>query len=338
MNPRPPIPPMYARWLTIRRQLRPSSGFALLCVAALLFGSGGCLAPRPSVVRGKELRRSVQDLNTENLFDVALAVGPSACVRLQVFKYDRVRCREFVYYEKTLEYQNDGERDPSRIRHVPVPNEEIEVKGEERVEVRKRKPMNNHAITVNGVTAMVGVDGIYSDTDQRLLRLLDANAADNAEVTILVVHQTRGTQKLTATRRQILESMGISQDIPKACSDEGLVLTTAMQPESPKPGESVAITLVAANQGPLPAGRIEGRIFSRCDWLTGANFYIGTLAPGAKRAFTRTFTVPAAPAALGPVFAEIGIWTASAREKLGDTASSGVPIHLRIQAAVPPSH
>lgn len=304
---------------------------ALVAVLATGLLLSGCATSRPTVQRGSLLRTVVEDLKSENLFEVVIPPGPSPCPHLQVFTFERVQCRNLEYYQKVLEYRADGERDPSKVRREPLTGQDLEVRGEARVEVRNRRPMALHAITVNGVQTTLDANGYFYDRQERFLSQFDGKPpADNAALEFAVVHPTRGTQTLSLTRRQLQENLGLSLEIPKNVSGDDLLLTTALKPEAPKPGEAVQITLTVTNTGRLPAARVEGRLFSRHGWLSGHYFYIGTLAAGQARSFTRTVTVPAAAgrAEARGFFAEIAVWDTSLRDKLGTLPHRAVPLHL----------
>lgn len=299
---------------------------ALLAAASLILFSGCTTSVVPFEYRGKLVGKRLVKTERQPGFTVKLVKSSGHLPQLAFTGYEVVTHHEVPRYEKLLEYrpkQSTEDADYGSIRRELVPGEYIDGTVETRTERRELGPLADTGISLDGVAIRTNASGVYVDRSQQLLQPFDEPYA--REVSLRLARTDADKLELTITRAEILASLGVSEETTPRNSRDGVHYSLTPAPEKPRPGDELRLTLTVQNKGKRSIDSVQARCISRHDWISGKNFYIGTLKPGEAKSFSRSFTVPnvAAPTV---VFAAVGI-----RDRLGPASEHTVPVVLTLE-------
>lgn len=302
-----------------------SRGWAALALGLGLgvLGTACVTPPPPETYRGRLLEKRVVKTETVGRLAAELAPAVEGRLRLALTGADLVTVHEQPVYETVQEFKAENETDRTRIRRELVPGKLIEGAVEQRHEKRAAGPLADADVTVNGQPFRTGPDGLLTDNQELILRLLDA--PKSTEVTLTVVHAKRGQAIVRLARADVLQALGVNVDNRRPAGQDGLQVTLTWEPREPRAGDGLRGTVQVRNAGPKFVACVETRTVSRLAWLDGRSFYIGGLEPGQARSFSRAFAVPAGQAP-GECFGILGVW-----DLLGAVSDRNVPISLAVQ-------
>ncbi len=287
----------------------------------------GCNSPPPVELRGFAHHRETKLLGSQADLDVQLVGTPDGVPSLQFTRLSTVNKQETVYHEKVMEYPSGGDTDSSKIRKVTVPGEYIAVLSDPTSQVEREGPLANAEVRVNGTPVVLNAQGAFVDRQGLILALFDQkDMGEKTDVTVDIQYAPVGAKRLTVTRRQFLDVLGIPWDCEGAAANDGLAASVTLTPEQPKPGDGVTIRLTVTNRGRKPAAKVVGRTFSRQPWLNGCNFYIGTVPPKASRSFSRLLRVPAA--SHETAFGVLSLWDLNVGEGPAQDQRLEVPLQV----------
>ena len=301
-------------------------------VVGMLLLMAGCATTKPVALRGPIHHIKSIPISKRVYFEVQPMVATDGIFRLRFVRYEESESRQIEYYEKVMEYQVQGEMDPTKIRRITVPGEFIEVQGEVQHQRKEVGLLAREKIKVNDVEVTLTAPGIFEDRAGLVLRFFDdMELGENTGMTLRLQHPELGEQSIVLTRRQLMEYLGIAWDAPAGSANNGLAATVTASATTLKPGAELTLTLAAENRGTQAVAKVIGRTFSRCDWLNGRNFYLGTLKPGEKRVAVRTFQVPAAGAGdNAAVFAELALWDINKGDRMGEEVVRNFPLTFHL--------
>lgn len=299
---------------------------AALAALSVLLLSGCTTSVVPFEYRGKLIEKRLVKTEHQPSFTVKLLKSSGSVPQLAFAAYDVVTYHEIPRYEKLLEYRPQHaleEADHDSIRRELVPGETIDGRLETRTERRELGPLVNSRVSLDGVAIETDANGVYVDSAERLLRLFDKPYTPEARLRF--AHAGSGETALTVTRSEFLASMDVSEETTTRTSRDGVRYSLALDPEKPRPGDTLRLTLSVGNQGERAIDSVQARSISTHEWISGKNFYIGTLRPGEAKSFSRSFTVPNVNAPT-TVFAAVGV-----RDRLGPAEDHTLPVVLTLQ-------
>jgi hypothetical protein len=227
-----------------------------------------------------------------------------------VRKLDHRTYHEISVYRKLLDHTPE-EQDGSKKRYEVIGEmKDDPVARKEKVDLG---PWGDEPFLFDGMEVTTDAEGVFKDAAGVVLGRFDADDLGKTETAVVVEHAQLGEATVEISRDILLKSFGIRHMYAKKSAGlrgwtkrDGFD-TQGVCPEQLARGKSFVVEVRVTNGGEAYTGEIVGRMVSRASWLNGRNFYIGILAPGQERRFSRRFQVPSdAPA--GDVFAVVGLY------------------------------
>ena len=295
--------------------LRHAAALPLLLAVLLLAGTHSTAHAQNIKRRGRLIKTETLRHEDTTSFDVVLDQRPNSPVPF--FKVYRLINRTFHQinvYETVLEPVRERRAADEPFLQdtsapIVVPNEFIRANPSTRTEALFDGPFPNETFNINGIRLTTDEQGCVPDAAQTLFALLDDLNTNVAEVA--VSHPVHGTRVFTFTRlilrpaqqetpayRQrdpkatldILEALGIDFSSDGRPGRTTLDISCSL-PENVAPGDLITLRADVTNTGNATAGNVILCSFSREPWLDSKLFYIGNLAPGQTRSFSRTLRV-----------------------------------------------
>ena len=299
----------------LHRALRHAAALPLLLAVLLLVATHSAAHAQNVKRRGRLIKTETIRHEDTTSFDVVLEQRPNAPVPF--FKIYRLINRTFHQinvYETVLEpirERRDADEPFLQDTSAPIviPNEFIRANPTTRTETLFGGSFPNETFNINGLRLTTDEQGCVPDASQTLFALLDDLNTNVAEVA--VSHPVHGTRVFTFTRLILRpaqqETPAYRQRDPKATLDilEALDLDfsstgrpgrtslsiSCSLPETAAPGDLITLRADVTNTGNATAGNVILCSFSREPWLDTKLFYIGNLAPGQTRSFSRILRV-----------------------------------------------
>ncbi len=291
---------------------------AVLLAAAAVYSDDG--AKR----RGKYLRTEVRSTEATEGYSVRLVENKTSFLSFEFRRVLTLKIHEVRMYETVMEKvtPNSGEGITQRgaVDYVVVPGELFEGEHSERIEKKDDGPLKLEIFTFGGKTYYTDESGIWIDQTQEIIAMFDNMRA--REETLKFTHKEYGDFSLVLTRNMIrrqkavmpggkdipqedmLEALGMDFTQLKLSSPDGVVLKVVYKNKA-APGEIVAVTFEAKNNGMRSVSNMMGRSFSSVPSLDGKLFYFGMIPPGQKRSFSRLLAVPQVK---GPCYVKVAFW------------------------------
>lgn len=228
----------------------------------------------------------------------------------QITQYDRVEIFSRPIYEKVIVRRQANNPNDAGFRTV-IPNEFVEGEPVRREEVAELEPIANVPFRYKGNATEEAEYQVRSNQNGVLLDVNEAIMSQfedlrNASTVILFQTESLGSCQVELTRADFNEKLGIHYEYRKASQPQNLKAFAEWDKAIYQPGDTAVLTLHLKNQGSEgEVVRLLSRSMSRWDWLDGKMFYLGDIAPGDQKSFSRQFKVPA-NAATGTYYLRAG--------------------------------
>ena len=288
---------------------------ALPFILLIGFLADPCMAADRIKRKGRFLHTEIENFEDVTSFSVVLV--PNTHDDNLKFKFTRLIKRtihEIKVYEMVLDNVNNA-KDNETLEFNPqkltvIPDEFAKEDPSVREEILNVGPFKNTKFIIEGEEVTTDKEGFAYITQQTILNRFDDFMLNTLDITIS--HAEGGEQKLTLSRLLFMPEEDITPAYkklnPQATLDilEGLGLNfkhtgragrttlaiTCDLPETITKNAALTIKVTVTNTGKALAGNLILSTFSRESWIDGKLFYIGALAPGETRSFSRVITVP----------------------------------------------
>lgn len=263
----------------------------VLLTWSVLVASSICRAEQYSeVYPGRFTHKKLVAKNHQSYILATLVPVVDHNVAFQFKWFEKRMLQERSYFEKVVVTRERKDEDDPGDRAI-VPDEYVEGPLDSREENVEIGPLMAEEVDYLGACVMTDGEGILVDGAQLVLALFD-DLRERSR-TIRFQTQNHGALDVVVTRDELNKRYGIHYDSGSVSVPENIGLRAAWSQEQFQPGDRAELTLTVRNTGTRGNVRqLLARSMSRWPWLDGRMFYIGDLAPGEERVFTRVFHLP----------------------------------------------